>query len=365
MNTTTNARLARYCHLSSTLAQLDNEQLRRLMASSVDQQGWGKTEVITLDEMNVFVKRVPITVVEYANQFSTQNHYNLPTFYNYGIWSGGFGIFRELVAHIKTTNWVLAEATEHFPLLYHYRIVPWARTQRNFTEEELQSYVAYWGGNQQIETFIRARESASHQLLLFLEYFPHSVEGWLIEHPNQLSALFHQIQEVLAFLNQREILHFDCDFGNIVTDGSLICLTDFGLVLDQAYALSATERRFFDVHREYDAALLRCALGWHLFVRYQQLTASQKAEVAQLCAITDEMKFGVITMQLVANIERLYAHGYLDLDEESVALVTKQRPLILWTVNFLHELRQSSHKELPFDSATLRNLLQEATGIHG
>lgn len=356
---TSAARHQTYYRLSSQLAQLDNEALRLRLENTAEKPGWGKTDTITVDGTTIFVKRLPVTPVEYAHQFSTQNHYDLPTYYHYGIWSGGFGVFRELVTHIKTTNWVLSGATEQFPLLYHYRIMPWPRTQGDFTEEALQSYVAYWGGNRQIETYIRERDSASHQLLLFLEYFPHSVETWLIDHPDQLGKTFSQMQKAVTFLNQQGILHFDCDYNNAVTDGSLICLTDFGLVIDQSYALSDDERRFFEDHREYDTALLCGATGWYFFMHYRQVAESQQAEVAKLCAITDDMKFGEVSARLIANIELLFAHGYLGLDEETVALVVKHRPVILWMLHFLNELRQSATKELPFDQTTLRGLLND------
>lgn len=357
---TSTGRNQSYYRLSSQLAQLDNEALYLRLENSAEKSGWGKTAIITVEETKVFVKRVPVTTVEYANQFSTQNHYNLPTYYHYGIWSGGFGAFRELVAHIKTTNWVLAGATDHFPLLYHYRIVPWPKPQADFPEEELKSYVAYWGGNRQIETYIRARDSAPQQLLLFLEYFPHTVENWLLDHPYQLGNALAQMQKAVRFLNQRGILHFDCDYGNAVTDGSLVCLTDFGLAIDQAYTLSPEERYFWEEHRDYDRALLLGATAWHFFVRYQQLTEEQRAEMAERCAMTAEMNFSEMAVQLVANLEELSVRGYLNLEKDAVALVVKHRPVILWMGKFLNELRKSSHKDLPFDQATLRKLLQEA-----
>ena len=58
--------------------------------------------------------------------FSTKNLYDLPTYYQYGVGSAGFGVFRELVANIKTTNWVLQGAIANFPLLYHARIIPFS-----------------------------------------------------------------------------------------------------------------------------------------------------------------------------------------------------------------------------------------------
>lgn len=71
----------------------------------------------------MFVKRIPLTDVEHRRWFSTRNHFRMPTFYNYGVGSAGFGAWRELVAHIKTTNWVLEGACPNFPLLLHWRLL--------------------------------------------------------------------------------------------------------------------------------------------------------------------------------------------------------------------------------------------------
>lgn len=47
----------------------------------------------------------------------------ITTYYNYGVGSGRFGAFRELLTHTKTTNLVLNEEIENFPLMYHCRII--------------------------------------------------------------------------------------------------------------------------------------------------------------------------------------------------------------------------------------------------
>src|SRR5262245_26867743 len=108
-----------YFALSSQIAQIDNARLRSLFDESEPFNNWGRNQVIDIGRSKVFVKRVPVTDVEYENMFSTRNLYDLPTFYNYGLGSVGLGVFRELVTHIKTTNWVLDGAIGTFPLMYH------------------------------------------------------------------------------------------------------------------------------------------------------------------------------------------------------------------------------------------------------
>ncbi|WP_242044517.1 hypothetical protein [Anabaena azotica] len=119
-----------YFRLSSQIARLDNAQLLSLFAASdlgtSNSSSWGRNHTIVLGESQVFVKRIPVTDIEYNNLFSTKNLYDLPTYFNYGVGSVGLGVFRELVTHIKTTNWVLEGAIATFPVMYHYRFIPFS-----------------------------------------------------------------------------------------------------------------------------------------------------------------------------------------------------------------------------------------------
>ena len=91
----------------------------------------GKSALISIDDTSVFVKKVPLTDLEQLPQhfMSTANLFNLPLGYQYGIGSAGigsagFGAWRELAAHIMTTNWVITGECANFPIMYHWRILP-------------------------------------------------------------------------------------------------------------------------------------------------------------------------------------------------------------------------------------------------
>ena len=64
-----------------------------------------------------------MTELEYKNKYNTSNLFNLPLYYNYGLGSYGINCWRELLMHIKTTNYVLSGQCINFPLLYHYRVI--------------------------------------------------------------------------------------------------------------------------------------------------------------------------------------------------------------------------------------------------
>ena len=176
-----------YFKLSSDIAQMENAQLRALFESSETIGGWGKHQTVQIGETDVFVKRVQVTDLEYEAAFSTRNLYDLPLFYNYGVGSAGFGVFRELAMHVKTTNWVLAGEIANFPLMYHYRIMPRSSEGAQVNEEQLAGYVKYWGGNENVGRYWSDRVHASHEMVIFLEHFPHVLQPWLIEHQEQVS----------------------------------------------------------------------------------------------------------------------------------------------------------------------------------
>ncbi len=156
-------RKKRYFKLSSQIAQLDNAQLRSVFDNSESNEsstGWGLNHAIILGQSKVFVKRVPVTNIEFDNPFSTRNLYNLPTYCNYGFGSTGFGVFRELVTHIKTTNWVLEGAIATFPLMYHYRIIPFFGQRANVDRSRLKDYVEYWGNSANAGNYVLDRAIA-------------------------------------------------------------------------------------------------------------------------------------------------------------------------------------------------------------
>src|SRR5437867_1786265 len=77
--------------------------LQALIGRGTHTRGWGTTETLDVGGTPVFVKRIPVTDLELEHRYSPRNLYRLPTFYHYGIGSAGFGVFRELLAHVKTT----------------------------------------------------------------------------------------------------------------------------------------------------------------------------------------------------------------------------------------------------------------------
>lgn len=242
MKSNTRSRLKTYCELNSEIFRIRNKDLIPMIKQSHVRTGWGSNHVLKLSGKKVFIKKIPLTHLEYESAFDTSNLYRLPMFYHYGVGSAGFGVFRELSTHIKTTNWVLAGEIENFPLMYHYRIVPRIDTPIPIDAEKHAAYVQRWNGNRSIDKFIRERNTSSHELLIFLEYFPTTLGLWLKTHMSKFDAVSEQLFETTEFLNGRGILHFDLHVMNVVLDDRVPFITDFGLALDRDFVESAKER---------------------------------------------------------------------------------------------------------------------------
>jgi hypothetical protein len=348
-----------YFKLSSHIAQIDNAQLRSLFDDSESSAGWGRNHTIDIGHSKVFVKRVPVTDVEYDNMFSTKNLYDLPTYYNYGVGSAGFGVFRELVTHIKTTNWVLEGAIATFPLTYHYRIIPFSGARADVDMERHKRYVEYWGNSPNVGRYMLDRANASYELVLFLEHMPYTLETWLLEHPHKLHRSLNDLRATITFLRKNGIIHFDAHFFNILTDGEQVYLTDFGLALDKSFALTKEEELFFRQNTYYDYGEVLCSLGFLLFRSYDALSESDKRRMVGKYGIKDGIQRHELVSLLLNNIEEIYDDGMMKLDEGYVASIVKYRSIISLMHDFYSDMWRNNKKDTKLRHAKLWRLLKE------
>ena len=352
-------RCENYYRISSQIALLDNEYLGSLFAASESSTGWGRNHTIDIGDSKVFVKRVPVTDSEHANLFTTRNLHDLPTYYNYGVGSAGFGVFRELVAHIKTTNWVLNGEIENFPLMYHYRIVPYSGEPAGVDLERDEGYVEYWGGNANIGKYMLDRRNASYELILFLEYIPHVLRPWLLDNPDRIQWALDELRVTIDFLRKNGVTHFDAHYDNILTDGEHTYLTDFGLVLDRNYALREDEKVFFDAHTHYDYGEVLACLTFLINRSHEALSESEKSRIRERYGVQEtDQSFDMMPV-LIANLKELHADGLMKLNEDCFACLVKYRSVILLMESFYGTLRGNKRKDTPFPHEELKRLLAE------
>lgn len=235
------------------LAACTDDDLVALMAAGTSGEpgAGGGSVVFEVDGVPVFAKRIPLTDRELASPHSTANLYDVPLYCQYGVLSPGFNAWRELAANEVVTAAVLAGETSSFPLLHHWRVLP-GRAPVAAEHADVDEVVATLGGA--VRPRFEALANATHSLVLFSEYVPHSLYDWLRDDPASKAALVEQqLTHIVAVLRDHELLHMDGHFGNLRTDGERLCLTDFGLVTSPRFDLSVAEHAFVRRNATHDA----------------------------------------------------------------------------------------------------------------
>lgn len=109
----------------------------------------GAVSVMDVDGVRVFVKTIPLADIEQQpeNFRSTANIFSLPAYFQYGVGFAGLGAWRELAVHLMTTDWVLSSECLHFPLLYHWRVMPRAVSSELSADQakDVERQFASWG----------------------------------------------------------------------------------------------------------------------------------------------------------------------------------------------------------------------------
>lgn len=211
----------------------------------------------------MFAKWAPLTDLELAHPRSTANVFDLPTccqfffgvphFRQYGFGGPALNAWRELAANVIITEGELAGATESFPLLYHWRVLP-VRPKITAEQADVEAVVAALEGSTAVRSRLEALRDASHSLVLFTEYIPDPVANWLREDPaGRAEAFERQLFAGVASLRDRGLLHLDLGLDNLRVDGERIRIVDFGLANSARFELSDAERAFTDSLSTYDA----------------------------------------------------------------------------------------------------------------
>jgi len=259
------SRRTTYSSVATELALLSDKHLLEILenAKPLGISIGGTASLLTIGDTKIFVKKIRLTDIEKQpeNFMSTKNLFDLPVFYQYGLGSAGFGVWRELAVHTMSTNWVLAGECTNFPLMYHWRMLPSANKVPTTEDlKELENDVKFWEGSTAVRERLEANLKSSADIVLFLEYIPENLHNWLgkqIAQGGDIAAsacamVESNLTAINSFMNSRGLLHFDAHFKNILTDGQRLYFADFGLAICDRFELSETEMDFFEQHQNYD-----------------------------------------------------------------------------------------------------------------
>jgi hypothetical protein len=253
-------RIGRYHAVRSALAALDDRELGARLdgATRIGRGIGGQTARLRIGDVPVFIKRVPLTDLERRPEHvgSTANLFELPTFYQYGVGSAGFGAWRELAAHRLTTDWVLDGRSARFPLLHHWRVAP--AEPIGAPPGEIDATVAYWDGSPAVHERLAAIAGATSSVVLFLEHLPQTLHEWLLcrfdegDPGDAVEFADRELHALVDTLRAEGVVHFDAHPGNVLCDGRRLYLGDLGLLSSPDFALTGAEADFLALHRDWD-----------------------------------------------------------------------------------------------------------------
>ncbi len=354
-------RTRKHFAISTALSYLSDSEIAKRLRQASYTDGWGQNTQINFAGHKVFVKRIPLTALESENRYSTKNHFRLPTYYNYGVGSAGFGAFRELATHIKTSNWVLQGEIQNFPIMHHHRILPAAGSHKSFFDDEtsLAAYVSAWNNSKSVERYIRARTAAPFELVLFLEHIEFQMVPWLAEHPRKLAPMVRQLLETVDFLHEKRVIHFDAHGENLMTDGKIPILGDFGLTLDLDFDLSAREKSFFSEHRLYDYGQILTIIGQPILFAYLALNETEREQLHQTIGTPLEPihEFARAINNAIINGDKPFGEKLRAQDE---TLIRQYGSVVNLVNQFFADLRRAKRKNTHFPNTKLKRALKRA-----
>lgn len=259
------SRLQRSDRVAALLAQLDEPAIEALLAGATDsRQGIGsRSGTVEVAGEQVFVKVMPLTDDERAARGSTANIFGAPPWCQWGVGAVGFGVWRDLSAHETVSTAVRAGRTGAFPLLHAAVTVP--RTPQAVDDAARSGWAAEvhrWHGAAGVAARLEALHRASSSLVFFLEHMPLTVDEWLRAELARgeesgaaaLALLSERLPEAITAMHDLGILHFDLHLRNVLTDGTEVYVSDFGLATSPAFDLDNAERDFLAATGDYDAA---------------------------------------------------------------------------------------------------------------
>lgn len=250
--------MEKYTNYKSKLSLLSDSEIKQIISSinkkTLKRKTWGLTTVhqIKGTTEKVFIKTIPIAQLFWLNSFDTSNLYNLPAYYNFGFGSAGINPWRELIMHIITTDFVLAQKCDFFPMLYHYRIIK-DDNNDNIESGLSDKLMERWENNKNIKKYLSDRIKSKYKIVLFLEHIENVAYKYLETHNDFIDNFYKQTFNIIKFCKKHGISHNDAHLGNyLIDDNKKVYITDFGLVLYNKFNLKSDEIKFMKNNVELD-----------------------------------------------------------------------------------------------------------------
>ena len=350
-------RIKKYHILHSKLQNMSSEELIKIFNLGIKPE-LKNNSIGKIDGINIFIKKIPCTTLEFNNMFDTSNLFNLPTYYNYPIGSAGINCFRELLTHIKTTKWVLDGLIDNFVMMYHFRIIK--KDNITLDQTKIDKTIRKWNNNPNIKNYLEQRQKAPYEILIVLEYFPNVLKNWIQLDYKNIYSYEKQIYPILSFMNKNHLIHFDSHSRNIlVSNDGIIYLTDFGLALDLDFDLNENEKKFFKANSNFDYGLGLLNILDLLFSKTIETKDIQNQKY-----LIDNFNLVFDNISIIQNIKILFKYlepicKYLNIPNKYQNQVKKYAKLSLLMEKFFIDLQKSVKKEnILFPNKKIKKLIK-------
>lgn len=355
------ARRERFFKLNTRLSSISDEALGEIFANpeslAAVNQSRSKKHLLKLGSNKVFIKRLPLSKSEFQRGFSTKNHFALPGYYSYGNHSLGFGAYRHLLSHIKTTNWVLEGECSNFPMLYHYRVVPALDDTKFSALTQCPEYKSIWKFSNNICHYLEEKAQADFEIILFMEYFPQNLQQWLEKSLSKAPDMTLEIRKALMFLRQNGLLHFDPSLSNILCDGKLFVLNDFTLAMDKRFELYDEERLFLGKNANFDYARFLYSSAKYLMHIFHQMDETKQQRLIKGLDMEDDCADEDIFKVILENLDEVQSKNLMPLHKNYVTILENCREVILYAHDFNCDFHADPGKGIIFNDRKAGRLL--------
>ena len=314
--------------------------------------GWGLSTHVEVDGCPLFIKAVPVTERELDAGLPTTNLYGVPPSFNYPFGSPGLSVGRELAFARQSTEWVSTGECSAFPILIRDHVIHRPQPTRSVSGD----YSAYRGDVESVSEYLHDRAAATFALVLVYEDLADCAADRIITSPSDVGWIVEHVEQAIAFLQAREIVHFDVDLFNVVTDGERAYIADHGLVMDPTFDLNTQERQFLARNRHFDRGNLYLAVGHQVYEMYRAKPAHARQRIDLELGLTGGL-FETTGLRLIEALDQLHERGLLDVGPTLRALIAERNAAIHFMHEFFTSARAEWSTDTMLDDARLAELL--------
>lgn len=313
------SRNQQYYLLNDKLSKLSDNEIIKIIEKR------DNMNIILIYDTKLLIKIIPIANKYINRKMETKNIYNLPNYYNYGFVNIEVNPWRELILNIKTTNLVLIEKCNFFPLLYFYKVI---KIKKPIDLKNI--YVN--------DKYLQDKLKSKIYLIMFMEYIPVLTIDYLKKNSDFIEDFYNKSKKIIKFLNKNKIIHNNPIINNFLIDkNKKIYLTNFNLSLFKEFKLNNDEKNFMKNNKDIDNFYIKDnILFCYLNKTYNNDKINKKYQIHLLTSLLE------ISNYVIEYIEKI--KDDINLSEFEYKFIKKYKKELLKFVKFKKDFKKYDNK---------------------